>query len=94
MRNAGSLHRRICKVILVVFLVLWLIALTLFLVGTIGLFGSERDPLAGVFLVPLGLPWNRATDVFPEQLWPWLAALTPLVNAAALAVACRVLSRR
>ena len=40
--------------------------------GTFGLFGTERDPLAGVFLLPLGLPWVLAIDLFPEPLWPWL----------------------
>jgi hypothetical protein len=27
---------------------------------------SEADPISGVFLIPLGLPWNRMSDVFPD----------------------------
>jgi hypothetical protein len=63
-----------------IWLVLYLLALFLFLAGYLGLFGSEQGPLAGIFIVPLGLPWIRFVDVFPEPLWPWLAACTPLVN--------------
>jgi hypothetical protein len=59
---------------------LFAVALALFLIGTFGLFGSDTGPLAGVFLVPLGLPWIRFVDIFPETLWPWLAAITPLAN--------------
>lgn len=65
-------------------IVLYGLALILFLVGTFGLFGAARDPLAGVFLVPLGLPWIRLVDAFPEPLWPWLGAAAPLLNIALL----------
>ena len=27
-------------------------------VGTLGMLGDERDPLSGIFLMPLGMPWN------------------------------------
>lgn len=69
---------------------LYLAALFLFLVGTFGLFGSETGPLAGVFLVPLGLPWIRLVDLFPEPLWPWLGAASPLVNMLLLYALHRV----
>ncbi|HMQ94375.1 MAG TPA: hypothetical protein PKA33_20335 [Amaricoccus sp.] len=69
---------------------LYLAALGLFLVGTFGLFGSERGPLAGVFLVPLGLPWTRLLDGVAQPLLPWLAALSPLVNLAILVAICRL----
>jgi len=49
---------RFCRTVPGVFLALYLIALALLLVGTLGLFGAERDPLSGVFLVPLGVPWR------------------------------------
>lgn len=55
-------------------------ALLLYAIGTLGLFGQPRDPLAGVFLVPLGWPWNRAVDTAPEPWWPGLAAAAPLLN--------------
>jgi hypothetical protein len=81
---------RICHLVVGVFLVLYLLALGLFLIGQFSLFGSEADPLAGVFLVPLGLPWNRFIDGFPEALWPWLAAAAPIVNLIVIGVLCRI----
>jgi drug/metabolite transporter superfamily protein YnfA len=77
-----------------ILIVLYLLALALFLIGNFGLFGSEQGPLAGVFLVPLGLPWTWLVDAFPEPLWPWLAAAAPLVNIAILFVLSRAVSRR
>jgi hypothetical protein len=71
------------------FLVLYAVALALLLVGTFGLFGQEPDPLSGVFLIPLGLPWNRFVDYFPERLWPWLAAGSPVINYFILRLLCR-----
>ncbi|ANT62427.1 hypothetical protein AYJ57_18655 [Salipiger sp. CCB-MM3] len=68
-------------------------ALALFLLGQFGLMGVERDPLSGVFLIPLGLPWNRMIDLFPQPSWPWLAALAPLLNIALL-IALRALLPR
>lgn len=64
----------------------YLAALGIFLLGQLGLFGTPKDPLAGVFLVPLGLPWNRMIDAFPEAAWPWLAALAPLLNVLLVAL--------
>jgi drug/metabolite transporter superfamily protein YnfA len=84
---------RVLKGLVVVLAVLYVVALLLFLVGNFGLFGSDSGPLAGVFLVPLGLPWNHMIDVFPEPFWPWLGAAAPLVNIAIAYGAWR-LSRR
>jgi len=66
------------------FLVLYLIAVLLFIVGTFGLFGQESGPLAGVFLVPLGLPWNLVWKLIPGVAGPWLLVAAPLVNLALL----------
>lgn len=85
---------RLCAWAGAIFVAAYLFALAIFLIGTFGLFGEERDPLAGVFLVPLGLPWNRATDLLPEASWPWLAAAAPLLNLGILAAVCRVLRLR
>ena len=70
------------------------LALLVFATGTFGLLGAERDPLAGIFLVLLGLPWNRLIDGFPEAAWPWLAAAAPLLNILALWLICRVTGLR
>jgi hypothetical protein len=83
-----------CTIVLYGFLVLYVLALLLFLVGTFGLFGAERDPLAGVFLIPLGLPWNRFIGGASEALLPWLAAAAPLVNLLLIRLACMWLAGR
>ncbi|MDV7145840.1 hypothetical protein R3X27_24440 [Tropicimonas sp. TH_r6] len=69
--------------------VFYLFALALLLVGTFGLFDQERDPLAGVFLMPLGLPWVLWLDGFPDRSLPWLATLAPLLNLTILTLLCR-----
>lgn len=69
-----------CLIILIGFAILYALALGLFVIGAFGFFGSPSGPLAGIFLVPLGLPWNRMLFVFPEALWPWLATLAPALN--------------
>ncbi len=79
----------LCKWIIRIVGVLYLFALALLLIGTFGLFGQERDPLAGVFLMPFGLPWVLWLDRFPEALLTWLAALAPLLNLAMLTLLCR-----
>ena len=73
---------------------LYLAALALLLIGTFGLFGQEQDPLAGVFLMPLGQPWILWSSVVPERVMPWFAALAPLINLSILAFLCRILAGR
>jgi hypothetical protein len=82
-----------CRLLLIGFSVLYALAAGLFVVGTFGLFGSPSGPLAGVFLVPLGFPWNRMLDVVPEPLWPTLAVLAPGVNLVILVLICRLGAR-
>ncbi|WP_369025838.1 hypothetical protein [Qipengyuania sp. RANM35] len=66
-----------------IFLGLYLIALFLLAVGTFGWFGQEKDPLSGVFLLPLGLPWNLVADKL--GFGGWLTAVAaPAINAAVL----------
>jgi hypothetical protein len=80
----------ICGIVIYGFLGSYVLALIVFAIGTLGLFGQEPDPLSGVFLIPLGLPWNRFIDAFPESLWPWLAAACPAVNYVILRMICRL----
>ena len=80
---------RACRLIVIGFAILYLLAIGLFIVGTFGLFGSPSGPLAGVFLMPLGLPWNQMLNVFPEPLWPMLAILAPVLNLVILVLICR-----
>jgi hypothetical protein len=86
---------RACPIAVIGFAFLYALAFGLFMIGTFGLFGSPSGPLAGIFLMPLGLPWNRMLSVFPEPLWPTLATLAPALNLAILMLICRwVASRR
>lgn len=72
---------------------LYLVALALLLIGTYGLFGQEQDPLAGVFLIPLGLPWNLWLEGMPDAFLPWFAALSPALNIGIFKLLCRYFHR-
>jgi hypothetical protein len=91
--QAGRGLKRLCRVLIGLFGALYVIALVILVIGTFGLFGQPRDPLSGVFLMPLGLPWNQWIDSFPEPLWPWLAAAAPLINLGLLWLICRTIRR-
>jgi hypothetical protein len=80
---------RICKILIAGFAVLYACALALMAIGSLGLFGTERDPLSAVFLIPVGLPWNLFVGNAPEALLPWLAAGAPLLNLLIIWFACR-----
>ena len=79
---------RICRFAVRGFILLYALALLLFLIGTFGWFGSPSGPLAGVFLAPLGLPWNLLLDWADDPLRAMLAAAAPLVNLAILKALC------
>jgi len=83
----------VCTIIVVIFAIAYLIALVLYIFGTYGLFGSPSGPLAGVFLVPLGVPWIFMLDGLSESLKPWVGILAPGVNLALLWFVCRTLRR-
>ncbi len=83
----------ICRWLIGIGVVAWALALVLFVVGTYGLFGQQRDPLSGVFLIPLGMPWVLWLDGFGETLRFWLGLAAPALNLALLAVICRMLRR-
>jgi hypothetical protein len=78
-----------CKWVLRIYTVLYVFALILLVIGMFGLFGQPRDPLSGVFLIPLGLPWNQFVDLAPEPFWPWLTAAAPLLNIFLIGRICR-----
>ena len=72
------------KWVFIVFVTLYAIALALLAIGTFGWFGQEQDPLSGVFLLPLGLPWNLLLDRVLGIDGPLVAILSPAVNAGIL----------
>ncbi|TWU10035.1 hypothetical protein [Allorhodopirellula heiligendammensis] len=75
---------RFLKFLAIAFATCYLLALCLLAVSTLGLFGTEPDPLAVIFLLPLGMPWVLLVDLVSEELWPWLTALAPALNLAIL----------
>lgn len=79
----------LCNWVIRIVGVLYLVALALLLIGTFGLFGQEQDPLSGIFLLPLGLPWLLWSDGVPDVLLPSLAAFVPLLNILILTLLCR-----
>lgn len=81
----------VCQAVVIIFGIAYLLALGILLIGTLGLFGQERDPLSAVFLMPLGLPWNLFLDPLPDTLKPWLAALAPALNLLILRTICRAI---
>lgn len=46
------------KIIVGIYAVLCILAIAVGLVGTLGLFGTRPDGLAGVFAIMLSLPWG------------------------------------
>ena len=82
----------LCKITIWVFGVLWAGAAFIFATGTFGWFGQPKDPLSGVFLLPLGFPWVLAIERVPETVRPLFAVLTPFLNLAILIVLCRRLN--
>ncbi len=79
---------RACRIVLILFGLAYLAALGLLLVGTLGLFGNERDPLAGLFLLPLGIPWIWLTGSLPDTVRPWAAMAAPAINLLILYLLC------
>ncbi|NJO67497.1 MAG: hypothetical protein HC826_00460 [Rhodospirillales bacterium] len=72
-----------------VLILAYLFALALFFIALFGLFDQPRDPLGGVFLLPLGLPWNLFLGDTPDELRPWLTAAAPAINIFLLVGFCR-----
>jgi hypothetical protein len=85
---------RTCRLIVIVFALLYAAAFLLFLIGTYGWFGSPQGPLAGIVLMPLGLPWNRMLDGLPSAVLPAAAIAAPAVNLLLLWGLCRWRARR
>ena len=85
--------RGACGLIVAAFAALYALALAILIIGAFGLFGQPRDPLSGVFVLPLGLPWTLWLGGAPESALPWLAALAPALNMALLWLLCRALAR-
>jgi hypothetical protein len=82
----------ICRLVVITFAVLYAVALGLYLVGTFGWFGQDTGPLAGIFLVPLGLPWSLIE--VPDAVRLPLGIGAPFLNLVILWVICRLIRKR
>jgi hypothetical protein len=93
MTQPGPRRRpRLCRWLLTGFLLLYVAALVLFVIGHFGLFGSQPGPLSGIFLVPLGVPWIYLANVVPitESGLIWVGLLSPLINLVLIYSICRL----
>lgn len=73
---------------------LYLAALAYTGISTLNWFDFAPRPLAGVFLVVIGLPWTLAAAWFPDPLQPLVAALAPGVTLVLLWSYCHWPRRR
>lgn len=77
----------------IAFLLAWLVAGAIYIIGALGLFGQERDPLSGAYLTILGLPWNLLAGGLPDSALPVALVLIPAVNLLILWLLYRLLTR-
>jgi hypothetical protein len=81
---------KFCRYVAIAFTVAYVIALLLFALGHWGLFGTPRDPLAGVFLIPLGLPWILLAEYVGDDYVLAVGVLMPALNLILLRFLCRL----
>ena len=82
----------ICRVLLVGFVIAYVLAIFLHLTNSYGWFGQQPDALSGIFLIPLGLPWNLID--LPERALPALGMGAPLINLLLIFILCRTQKSR
>lgn len=97
--RVGRLYRQeagrwLCRMVVRAFGLLYLAVLAFTGISALGWFDFAPAPLAGVFLVVIGLPWTLAAAWFPDLLQPLVAALAPLVTLALLWSYCHWPRRR
>lgn len=89
-----SATRWLCRMTVRAFGLLYLGVLALQGISALGWFGFAPAPLAGAFLVVIGLPWTMAAAWFPDALQPLVAALAPCVTLVLLWTYCHWPRRR
>ena len=77
-RNIGGELGNTCRIAVMAFGLAYVLALFVHMIGTHGWFGLAQDPLAGVFLALLGLPWNLVDR--PDSWGSIFGVFAPLVN--------------
>ena len=76
------MSRRVCRYVINVYLLLYLVSLVAAVVGTRGMFGLTPDSFLAAYLVMLGMPWVLVLTVaeMPEALGLFIVGIAPLVN--------------
>lgn len=85
---AAALRRWFCRLVVMAFALLYAVALLWRAISLIDWFGASA-PLAGVFLIVLGLPWTLGASLFDDRWQPLAAALAPAITLLLLAFLCR-----
>ncbi len=90
---------RVCRILIGVYLLFYLGALAVAIIGTRGLFGFEPDGLAAVYLLFAGMPWTLVLPVLPlaiipEVLGQLIVGGLPLINLIWLRWICRKRRKR
>ena len=85
---------RFCRLAIGVYALLYVVALAVAVVGTQGLFGTQPDGLAAVWLIFLGLPWIIGLTPLslvglPVIIGQVVAVVAPLLNIWLLWRFCR-----
>ncbi len=88
LRRRRPLGQRLCRLAVSLFAAVYLAALALLGLSLLDLFGFAPKPLAGAFLIVLGLPWTLMAAWFPDDLQPWVAAAAPTINWLILGFFC------
>ena len=66
------------------FLIAFLAALAVFVSNMMGWFGQSPDALAGIYLLPFGLPWNLIGIALDDPFPIMFGLGSPLINLAIL----------
>ncbi len=91
--------RRICRVLIFVYLLMYLATLATAFIGARGVFGFQPEAFSGIYLVLLGMPWTLVLaflegDGFPVFLARIFVAAAPLLNVWIAYLLCRSGRRR
>lgn len=84
---------RLCRYVVVAMIIAYALALALLAIGTFGLFGQERDPLSGAFVLMLGFPWIMVIDRLPGGMQALAGLAFPALNILLIRFLCRLPSK-
>ena len=88
------MRKHVCRAVIGAAILIYLATLAIAIIGTQGLFGTQPDGLAAVFLIFVGLPWSLLVTPIallglPGVIGQVLIVLLPIVNIVILIGLCR-----